>query len=52
MNYTASNGVEIWRQKTPINLPEMTYFLIDKGADRYATECIWRQLYHLGPIKI
>ncbi|MHA7058152.1 hypothetical protein ACWGOQ_0013100 [Aquimarina sp. M1] len=37
LHYTASNGVEMWRQKAPSNLPEITQFLIDKGADRTAT---------------
>ncbi|WP_159092068.1 hypothetical protein [Aquimarina sp. Aq107] len=35
--YTASNGVEMWRQKVPKNLPEITRFLIDQGADINAT---------------
>ncbi|WP_299437654.1 hypothetical protein [uncultured Aquimarina sp.] len=33
LHYTASNGVEMWRQKVPANLPEMTRFLIKQGAD-------------------
>ena len=33
LHYTASNGVEMWRQKVPVNLPEMTRFLIKQGAD-------------------
>ncbi|WP_298544101.1 hypothetical protein [uncultured Aquimarina sp.] len=37
LNYAASNGVEMWRQKAPLNLPEMTKFLIEQGADPNAT---------------
>ncbi len=37
LHYTTSNGVEMWRQKAPLNLPEMTQFLIDQGADRKCT---------------
>ncbi|MBQ4803817.1 hypothetical protein J8L88_13220 [Aquimarina sp. MMG015] len=39
--YTASNGVEMWRQKAPKNLPEITQFLIDRGADIHATIFIY-----------
>ncbi|WP_299214069.1 hypothetical protein [uncultured Aquimarina sp.] len=37
LHYTASNGVEMWRQKAPLNLPEITNFLIEQGADLNAT---------------
>ncbi|MFD2565405.1 hypothetical protein [Aquimarina rubra] len=37
LHYTASNGVEMWRQKSPSNLPEITQFLIHQGADCKAT---------------
>lgn len=33
LHYTASNGVEMWRQKAPKNLPLITEFLIHKGAN-------------------
>ncbi|WP_299898943.1 hypothetical protein [uncultured Aquimarina sp.] len=33
LHYTASNGVEMWRQKAPKNLPMITDFLINKGAN-------------------
>ena len=36
LHYAGSNGVEMWRQQTPYNLPEMVQFLIDAGADKYA----------------
>ncbi|WP_405205699.1 hypothetical protein [Aquimarina sp. LLG6339-5] len=39
--YTASNGVEMWRQKAPKNLPEITQFLIDQGADIHTTIFIY-----------
>lgn len=34
LHYTASNGVELWRQKVPLNLVEITQYLLDSGADR------------------
>lgn len=36
LHYTASNGVEFWRQKVPYNLVEMTKLLLEKGADKNA----------------
>ncbi|GAA0726754.1 hypothetical protein GCM10009430_34130 [Aquimarina litoralis] len=33
LHYTASNGVEMWRQKAPKNLRMITDFLINKGAN-------------------
>lgn len=33
LNYTASNGVELWRQQVPKNLPEVISLLIEKGAN-------------------
>ncbi|MEO9871722.1 hypothetical protein [Ekhidna sp.] len=36
LHYTGSNGVEIWRQKVPENLPEITTWLIKQGADKKA----------------
>jgi hypothetical protein len=36
LHYTASNGVELWRQAVPLNLPEITKFLVEKGVDKYA----------------
>lgn len=37
LHYAGSNGVEMWRQKTPYNLPEIVQFLLDAGADKNAT---------------
>lgn len=37
LHYTASNGVEMWRQQIPENLPAITQMLLDFGADKKAT---------------
>ncbi len=36
LHYTASNGVEFWRQKVPYNLLEMTKLLLERGANKNA----------------
>lgn len=36
LHYTASNGVELWRQQVPLNLPKIIEFLIQKGANKSA----------------
>ena len=36
LHYTASNGVEFWRQKVPYNLVELTKVLLERGADKNA----------------
>ncbi len=36
LHYAGSNGVEMWRQQTPYNLPEIVQFLLDAGADKNA----------------
>ncbi|WP_420577446.1 hypothetical protein [Ekhidna sp.] len=36
LHYAGSNGVEIWRQVVPVNLPEIVKMLIDSGADKNA----------------
>lgn len=36
-HYIGSNGVETRRQQVPLNLPEITRFLLEAGADRNAT---------------
>lgn len=33
IHYCGSNGVEIWRQVVPSNLPQMMDYLIENGAD-------------------
>ena len=36
LHYAASNGVELWRQKVPLNLPEIVAYLIETGANKKA----------------
>ncbi len=36
LHYTANNGVEMWRQKIPLNLVEITSYLLERGADENA----------------
>ncbi|HFA47667.1 MAG TPA: hypothetical protein ENJ95_01470 [Bacteroidetes bacterium] len=36
LHYTASNGVELWRQQVPSNLPEAVKYLLGEGADKNA----------------
>lgn len=45
LHYAGSNGVEIWRQVVPSNLPEMIRMLIGKGADKDATANFYGSLY-------
>lgn len=42
LHYTASNGVEIWRQRVPENLPQITQCLLDYGADKNAKMEVYR----------
>ncbi len=35
LHYTASNGVELWRQQVPQNLPEMTAYLLEMGVSKW-----------------
>lgn len=37
LHYAGSNGVEMWRQKVPLNLAELTNILLEAGADKNAT---------------
>ena len=41
LHYAGSNGVEMWRQQTPYNLPEIVQFLLDAGADKNATMAVY-----------
>lgn len=34
LHYCASNGVELWRQQVPLNLPEMIRLLLSNSAER------------------
>lgn len=36
LHYATSNGVELWRQKVPMNLPEIVDYLIQQGANKKA----------------
>lgn len=36
LHYAVCNGVELWRQKVPLNLPEIVDFLVSKGANTQA----------------
>lgn len=42
IHYIAANGVELWRQVVPANLPEITKMLLDKGADPQMKHHIYR----------
>ncbi len=41
LHYAGNNGVELWRQKIPNNLPEIIQFLVQEGADKSATMPIY-----------
>jgi len=41
LHYAASNGVELWRQQVPANLPALTRLLLARGADREATMYVY-----------
>lgn len=42
IHYCGSNGVEIWRQVVPENLPQILYWLIQNGADPHQENNIYR----------
>lgn len=41
LHYAGSNGIEMWRQKTPYNLPDIVQFLLEVGADKTATMSVY-----------
>lgn len=45
LHYAGSNGVEMWRQQTPYNLPKIVQFLLDAGADKTATMPVYGGQY-------
>ncbi len=45
LHYAGSNGVEIWRQVVPTNLPEIVHFLLDMGADVQAKMKVYNGFY-------
>jgi len=50
LHYVASNGVEFWRQIVPHNLPEMTRYLIEKGADKNAKMKVYGGEFSVLPL--
>jgi len=42
IHYVGSNGVELWRQQVPENLPELLQLLLDHGADPQQTHNIYQ----------
>ena len=36
LHYVGANGVELWRQQLPENLPYLTSILLERGADKNA----------------
>lgn len=45
LHYAASNGVELWRQKVPLNLPEIVGYLIASGANKKAKMKVYNGEY-------
>lgn len=45
LHYAVSNGVEIWRQQVPLNLPDMVLFLLEKGVDPNAKMIVYGGAY-------
>jgi len=41
LHYAGNNGVEMWRQKVPLNLAKMIEIILDAGADKHATMPIY-----------
>ena len=41
LHYVSNNGLEIWRQVVPANLPDIAQYLIDSGADKNATMAVY-----------
>lgn len=45
LHYAVSNGVEIWRQQLPLNLPDMVSFLLEKGINTNAKMVVYGGAY-------
>lgn len=45
LHYAGSNGVEIWRQQVPSNLPQIVQMLIELGAEKEVTANFYGGLY-------
>jgi hypothetical protein len=45
LHYTASNGVELWRQQVPMNLPEITTYLLSMGVSKWKLMNVYGSQY-------
>ncbi|MDC6351127.1 hypothetical protein PP178_06140 [Zeaxanthinibacter sp. PT1] len=45
LHYAVSNGVELWRQSVPLNLPRLVEFLLDNGANPRAKMKVYNGEY-------
>lgn len=45
LHYSAANGVEVWRQKVPQNLPTLVELMLDLGADPSAKMLVYNGEY-------
>lgn len=50
LHYAASNGVELWRQRVPLNLPEAVAFLLEAGANPQAKMQVYGGEYTAGEL--
>ncbi|WP_273568269.1 hypothetical protein [Maribacter halichondriae] len=50
LHYAASNGVELWRQKVPLNLPEIVAYLIEMGINKKAKMKVYGVEYTAGEL--
>ncbi len=50
LHYIAGNGVELWRQQVPANLPAMTRLLLARGADPTAVMYVYGGEYTAGEL--
>ena len=50
LHYVGSNGVEFWRQVVPYRLPEMTKYLIKKGANKNAKMKVYGGEFSVLPL--
>ncbi len=50
LHYAASNGVELWRQKVPLNLPEIVGYLIEQGINKKAKMKVYGGEYTAGEL--
>ena len=50
IHYCGSNGVELWRQRVPYNLPELVGILRERGADVNATMKVYGGNYDVSSL--